>query len=59
MLVVAKLNKSKPNVDGGKKVKIAVFGMDYEEKTDNVIYVDLLPEDNTKGGGYDSPNPFD
>ncbi len=59
MLVVAKLNKSKPNVDGGKKVKIAVFGMDYEEKTDNVIYVDLLPEDNTKAGGDDSLNPFD
>lgn len=63
MLVVNALNKSKPNDNEKRKVKIAVFGMDYEEKTDNVIYVDVFPKDASEQNGdaeNDKPlDPFD
>ena len=63
MLVVNALNKSEPRAGERRKVKIAVFGMDYEEKTDNVIYVDTLPK-NTSEQADDENNgkpldPFD
>lgn len=60
MLVVNALNKSKPS--GGEKpeVKIAVFGMDYEEKTDNVIYVDMFPKDASgQNDNDDNGKPLD
>lgn len=63
MVVVNALNKSKPDDNDKRKVKIAVFGMDYEEKTDNVIYVDVFPKDASEQNdddGNDKPlDPFD
>lgn len=58
VIVVNLLGRSKPN---GKKlkIKIAVFGMDYEEKTDNVIYVDTLRDDSSGAGGDNKNNPVD
>ena len=62
MIVVNALGKAKPENERKTKTKIAVFGMDYEEKTDNVIYVDVLPTDSTEQAGGDndkSNDPFD
>ncbi len=59
ILVVKKLEKKYPmQPPKVKKLKIAVFGMDYEDKTDNDIYVDLQPRDNPFPPGKDDIDPF-
>ncbi len=56
ILVIKRLEKKYPFKPTVKRVKIAVFGMEYEDKSESDIFVDIKP--NNGSGNSDEIDPF-